>query len=781
MIRLGLRLAVAGGREAVSRLALIAVGVAVGAALLLTTMASLNAVDTQNSRYAWLETAFSGSNAPTAFMASGRSAPSFPSSSPPSASSAASLAGTSDPLWWRLRADYFQGREIGRVDVAATGPRSPAPPGIARLPGPGQFYASPALATLLRGTPAAQLGDRFPGSLVGLIGSAALPAPNSLIVIVGHSAADLSQQDDVGQVTAISTTTPADCTGTCALGIGINSNGMTLILSVVIAALLFPILIFIAGATRLSAARREQRFAAMRLIGATPRQISVISAVESSMAAFAGVAGGFGLFYAARPPLARIPLTGQLFFTEDLALSIPDVLLVAVGIPAAAAVAARVALRRVSISPLGVARRVTPRPPRAWRVIPLAAGLGELGYCGYVADIGANSDTSTNLQAAAFLTGILLTMVGLVAAGPWLTMLCARLMAGRARRPATLIAARRLADNPHAGFRAISGLVLALFVSTCAIGVVTTIAAYNGGRAGAVAARRSTIVREFDNGPSGPTSSATSVPTATWRALTSIPGVAGVTLIRRAPVFDPSLYPPPGIVSCAELARVPVLGRCSAGAGFAMINTVFGGGLVHGASPMSDTRWPTVAVSGAELGRLPLDSIVVATDGSSAAVERVRTVLDLAYPRPFAPQTLTEFDARNAQQLDSYRRLANVVIFAGLPVAGCGLAVSIVGGLADRRRPFSLLRLTGVPLAVLRRVIALEAAVPLVVAAAVAAGIGLLAAQLFLRGQLSETLHLPGVGYYLLVLAGLVASLAVVASTMPLLARSTGPETARNE
>ena len=51
---------------------------------------------------------------------------------------------------------------------------------------------------------------------------------------------------------------------------GLNSNGIDLILSVVALALLLPVLIFIATATRLSAARREQRFAAMRLVGATP-------------------------------------------------------------------------------------------------------------------------------------------------------------------------------------------------------------------------------------------------------------------------------------------------------------------------------------------------------------------------------------------------------------------------------------------------------------------------------------------------------------------------------
>jgi hypothetical protein len=60
---------------------------------------------------------------------------------------------------------------------------------------------------------------------------------------------------------------------------GIRASTMDLILSVTILALLAPVLIFIATATRLSAARREQRFAAMRLTGATPRQITLIAAV----------------------------------------------------------------------------------------------------------------------------------------------------------------------------------------------------------------------------------------------------------------------------------------------------------------------------------------------------------------------------------------------------------------------------------------------------------------------------------------------------------------------
>jgi uncharacterized iron-regulated membrane protein len=57
----------------------------------------------------------------------------------------------------------------------------------------------------------------------------------------------------------------------------------------------------------------------------------------------------------------------------------------------------------------------------------------------------------------------------------------------------------------------------------------------------------------------------------------------------------------------------------------------------------------------------------------------------------------------------------------------------------------------------------------------------LLAAHLFLRAQLHETLVAPTLGYYLSVAAGLLTSLAVIASTLPLLKRITGPEVARND
>jgi hypothetical protein len=59
--------------------------------------------------------------------------------------------------------------------------------------------------------------------------------------------------------------------------------------------------------------------------------------------------------------------------------------------------------------------------------------------------------------------------------------------------------------------------------------------------------------------------------------------------------------------------------------------------------------------------------------------------------------------------------------------------------------------------------------------------VGLLGAQLFLRAQMEYTLRLQGPSYYLIVVAGLALTLGIIASTMPLLRRITGPDTARNE
>ncbi|HEX8005183.1 MAG TPA: FtsX-like permease family protein, partial [Trebonia sp.] len=298
MIGLGLRLVVSGGREAIARLVILVVAVGLGVGLLLTAVAATNAVSAWNNRNAWFWTG-------SAWVPPGPA------------------TGTA-PLWWHPGSDIFDGQTIDRFDVAATGASSPVPPGIPRDPGPGQYYASPALAALLRATPADRLADRYPGHLAGTIGDAALPSPNSLVLIVGRTPAQLARTPNSVQATSISTTLPGSPGNSRT---ELNPQGLTyllpnagapasatdLILSVVALAILAPVLIFIATATRLSAARREQRFAAMRLAGATRKQVSLLAAAESTVAAILGAAAGFGIFFLLRIPVAGIPFIGAPF------------------------------------------------------------------------------------------------------------------------------------------------------------------------------------------------------------------------------------------------------------------------------------------------------------------------------------------------------------------------------------------------------------------------------------------------------------------------------------
>ena len=786
MISLGLRLVVNGGREAVARLVILTVAVGLGVGLLLTAVAATNAAVAWNNRHAWFWTG-TQSSAP-----------------------APAPAGTA-PLWWHPVGDVYVGQQILRFDVAAAGASSPVPPGLPRDPAPGTYYASPALIALMRDTPADELADRYPGRLAGTIGDAALPSPSSLVIVVGRTPAELAGTPNTVQVTSITDVMPGQFTNQCSgpgcppmpnpKGLayfpndpGGGASSIDFILAVVALAVLTPVLIFIGTATRLSAARREERFAAMRLAGATRGQVSLIAAIESTAAAVLGTVIGFGLFFLLRIPVAAIPFIGQPFFPAELTLSPFDILMVAIGVPAFAAVAARMALRRVNISPLGVARRARPKPPVAWRVIPLLAGLAELGFWTVHGHPASEAG-----QIQAFASSFLLILVGIFIAGPWLTMATARAMARWTSRPGTLLAARRIGDDPKAAFRAVSGLVLALFITTAAVVAIATQDAKEPTRFGTVAETNLLSEQIASQSPSGSamTGAGPAVPAAALAArLSSVYGVQGVAVIRVDPgltipgtfhnigvnEYGRAVPIPAGVISCAQLATMPVLGNCPAGASAAAIPAaLFGQGGFEGVTT-SGVTWPAANVPVARLDSLGVDAIGVETNGSTVTIEQARTLLERSsYPALNAPSTLLDIAAEDTAGNSGDQQLANVVILVSLPIAGCTLAAGIAGGLADRKRPFALLRLAGARLSTLRGVVALEGAVPLLSVSAVAIGTGFAGAAMFAHEAQNHSMVAPGSAYYLLTGGGIIISLAIIAATFPLLARITGPETARNE
>ncbi|MCV2393156.1 hypothetical protein OEB99_02440 [Actinotalea sp. M2MS4P-6] len=234
-----------------------------------------------------------------------------------------------------------------------------------------------------------------------------------------------------------------------------------LLAGIATALLLVPLTSLAGAAARLGVARRDARLATLRLLGATPREVVALTAIETAAQALAGALLG-ALGYAALLPLwTSIPFQGREFSAAELWLGWWPLLGVLAGVPLLAAASAVVSLRRVVITPLGVARRETPPGLRATR---LWLAVGVVALTAVIARVGA-----TSLAAAVFV-GVMIGAVvavtsGIQAAGPWVVGRLGRLMARRARTPATLLAGRRLVDDPKAAWRVIGGLGLATFVA----------------------------------------------------------------------------------------------------------------------------------------------------------------------------------------------------------------------------------------------------------------------------------------------------------------------------
>jgi hypothetical protein len=225
------------------------------------------------------------------------------------------------------------------------------PPGVDRLPGPGEVVVSPALAQLMRAVPDDQLRNRFPGRVVGSIGPEGLIAPAELVGIVGRTPQEMRDTHGTEVIRGIEQP-----------GKPISLGGFYRILISLLAMLIVgPVVVFVAMVTRIGAARREQRFAAIRLAGATRLQTAALATTETVAAAVVGTVLGLLGFLAARPEVASHVTLGHgiPIFVEDLTAPPWQMLLVVVAVPVLAAVTTLVALHRVQMSPLGAGSRVS--------------------------------------------------------------------------------------------------------------------------------------------------------------------------------------------------------------------------------------------------------------------------------------------------------------------------------------------------------------------------------------------------------------------------------------
>ncbi|WP_127501078.1 FtsX-like permease family protein [Actinoplanes solisilvae] len=660
VVLLGVRLALTGGREAAIRLLLTGAGVALGVALMLLALSAQTAVAQRAERIGWQDAA---------------TVEQVP-------------ADSADAALFLAVSDYHDGTPMTRAYVAALGPEPPVPPGLDRLPQPGEVAFSPGLRTLIAAYPA--LGERFPGRDTLTITPDGLGHTDELVAVIGRTPADLQAVRSVREVH----------------GFGILPSGNAffqvyralLLTSAVI--LLAPVVLLVVTASRISAGRRASRLAALRLAGATRAQTAVVAATETAIGAAVGVLLGWLAYLVARRVLAatfvfdggRLPL-------DDLRVRPWIVAAALVGAPLLTVLAA--AWR----SPVPTGSRPpglgTRGGPTAWTALPLAAG-------------------PALVFAGARPLGALITVVGVVVAGPYLCVLAGRGLARLSRGVPSLIAARRIAADPGTTFRAVGGVALAAWAATVL-----------GSTTGALTQPSDLPLRpgvvHIDTGGAS---------AAAVAALVS----PGAVLTGRS--FRGMEVP------CADLAQV-----------------------VHVTCPHRPDGPRVESTPGAVIGDL-----FVPTDGTLAAENALRTTVATLIPNAIVNSDRDPV----GDGFTGQRGLALAACLFVLVVGACSLTAGTLGALAERRRPFAVLRASGVHLGELRRVVLLETAATMTLTTVAAFGAGLLTAYAMTRTDPAQW-HPPQPTTLALLAAGILAALLLAAAALPLLGPVTRPDSIRYE
>jgi hypothetical protein len=319
-----------------------------------------------------------------------------------------------------------------------------------------------------------------------------------------------------------------------------------------------------------------------------------------------------------------------------------------------------------------------------------------------------------------------------VLAGPWLVTVVGRGVARLSTGVPSLLAARRIAANPQA-----------TFLSVVAVGLAATALAYLGCTA-AISAPPDT---SNDPGSPVPRPGVVSVVTG------GVPGTVVEPLLSGGGVGQASFG---GDVACEDLARMVYI-TCPYPTDSGFVE-------------------PAVAV------RIPktVEVVYVPTDGSLAAENRVRTRAANLVPNAIINSDRDPIDHNLETFFRDMDRLAAIAALFVLVVGAFGLATATVGGLIERRRPFALLRASGVHLGELRRIVLLETAATMAVVSVAGVGVGMLLAYASSR-QVGVGWRWPGPDLYGFIGGGVLAGLLFSTLALPLLSLTTRHDAVRLE
>lgn len=700
------RLVTAGNRGSRLRLVGIAAGIMVGVTLLLLLWGASNGLIARSERSTWT---------------------SLYSSQPPSQLDSATAL-TDEQVAASTNTDHFNGDIITRVNVAATSTSLVTVPGVGHAPSPGSYFASPALATLIDSVPADQLGARY-GTRAGVIADTALAGPDALVIVVGQT---------VPQIAFVETATVLSHFTGYAFA-SVNYRTMAIIGGI---AILFPVLLLIGIVTELGAAARAERFATIRLIGATPRTVARIAAVETGVTALVGAVAGSVMAWLIAPLAARLSIDGGSFFAGDLRVDPATTLIIAVVTVAAAVVVAWYRTLKAGIGPLGASRQRRERSPRIGGLLPLALGV-VIMIVATIASINKHSLPRTDII---LIAGFVLTSIGMITAGPILTSWVSRVARRRASTAAGVIAMNRIRLHPRATFRSVSGLVIAVFMVSVFAAAITTVAHEAEPVDDANHLPVSTLIARVAYSPSA-TADALSAET---RSLERVPGVGQVTV---GSVYSDE----DGLVFASVDAEA--LG----------LTTPQGSAYVAVTGYLNNEPAQIRAVDIADPQKLTPAVLLIPTNGTQVSIEQARTAaLSGTVPLYGTPSTrIEQADSNLLTSANKYADLANLGILIATLISAVSLAVSTTASILDRKRVLGLLRLMGMPVSTLHRIIIAETALPLATVFAGCVGLGFLMAWTLVAGLTEgrRTIAWPDPAYYAVLGLSLVLASAAVLAT----------------
>ncbi|MEE1618035.1 FtsX-like permease family protein [Brachybacterium sp. J153] len=271
------------------------------------------------------------------------------------------------------------------------------------------------------------------------------------LTVLGGAAAFVGRLPDGGEVVHTGEASVIPFLVTCAM---------------VASVLLIPSAVGLGGsAARLSLARREQDLAAIRLVGGTATQVGAVAVLDVAAQALLGGLLGVVLHLVATPPLTALDFGITPFTTADLLMPWWAYPLLVIGMVLLAAGSATVSLIGVVLSPLGVARN-----SRTVRMSVVRLAIWAMLVVGFLVFAQIGSMVLGPIAGEAVVIAVMVAFIGAVVAGvnlvgPYLVWLVALLVARLAPTPSLLVGARRLAADPKAGWRAVSGITFALVIA----------------------------------------------------------------------------------------------------------------------------------------------------------------------------------------------------------------------------------------------------------------------------------------------------------------------------